>query len=143
MRHECLGHLQRAGGIDLEAFTRHVEVDTNGWVSLWARRLNQRVRARLAPPPSQPPIPVRISGLWSKPVIKLDFGLFSLAPDRYELPFAIDPLPASARTRGLAPSVAPSMPAELQAKLRATLQDPAKAQSIPTKLRNRLEKFVR
>lgn len=122
---------------------RHVEVDTNGWVSLWARRLNQRVRARLAPPPSQLPIPVRISGLWSKPVIKLDFGLFSLAPDRYELPFAIDPLPASARTRGLAPSVAPAMPAELQAKLRATLQDPAKAQSIPTKLRNRLEKFVR
>ena len=34
-------------GHELErGFEIAVEVDTNGWVSLWAKRLNQRVRAR-------------------------------------------------------------------------------------------------
>ena len=122
---------------------RYVEVDTNGTVSLARRRLNQRVRARLAPPPSQLPIPVRISGLWTKPVIKLDFGLFSLEPGRYEMPFAIDPIPAARGTRSFATSAVEQMPTALQDKVRQALEDPSKAQKIPPKLRDTLAKFVR
>ncbi len=122
---------------------QYVEVDTNGTVSLARRRLNQRVRARLAPPPSQLPIPVRISGLWTKPVIKLDFGLFSLEPGRYEMPFAIDPIAAARQTRSFATSAVEQMPAALQDKVRQALEDPTKAQKIPKRLRDALAKFVR
>lgn len=125
----------------------HVEVDTNGTVSLARRLLDQRVRARLSPPPSQLPIPVRISGLWSKPIIKLDFPLFGLQPSRYAMPFDIDAITESTTgtrsSRSLAPSGGQAMPEALRAKLRAALDDPAKAKNIPEKLRRSLAPFVR
>lgn len=125
----------------------HVEVDTNGTVSLARQLLDQRVRARLAPPPSQLPIPVRISGLWSKPIIKLDFSLFGLQPNRYAMPFKIDPIIESTTgtrsSRSLAPSAGQAMPEALRVKLREALGDPATAQNMPEKLRRSLAPFVR
>lgn len=125
----------------------HVEVDTNGTVSLARRLLDQRVRARISPPPSKLPIPVRISGLWSKPIIKLDFSLFGVQPDRYAMPFKIEPvtesLTGTRSSRSLAPSAGQAMPEALRAKLRRALADPAMAQNIPEKLRRSLAPFVR
>ncbi|MFT5176589.1 MAG: hypothetical protein ACI89J_004704 [Hyphomicrobiaceae bacterium] len=123
---------------------RHVEIDSSGTVSLKRRRLDQRVRLRLAPPPSQLPIPVRISGLWAKPVVKLDFGLFSSKPSRYEMPFSIDPSPAfEGRTRSVAPTAAPRISTALQQKVRWALDAPENAGKIPDKLREMLSRMMR
>lgn len=135
------GVIKTIGPVTLRG--RHVEVDSNGTVSLGRRHLDQRVRARLAPPPSQLPIPVRISGPWTKPVITLDFGLFSLAPGRYDMPFALDQIPSSRRTRSLAPVPGADMPAPLREKVRQLLEDPAQAGKLPAKLRTQLDRLAR
>ncbi|WP_439541420.1 AsmA family protein [Hyphomicrobium sp.] len=58
-----------------------VEINSTGSVNVPARKLNQEIRVKAIPPPTAFPIPVRISGDWSKPSVGIDWGgLFSSAP---------------------------------------------------------------
>jgi len=58
-----------------------VEINSAGTVDVPDKRLNQEIRVKAIPPPTAFPIPIRISGNWSKPSIGIDWGgLFSAAP---------------------------------------------------------------
>ncbi len=58
-----------------------VTINSTGDVNVPAKRLNQEIRIKVVPPPTALPIPVKISGEWSKPSIGVDWGgLFSAAP---------------------------------------------------------------
>jgi AsmA protein len=58
-----------------------VEINSEGTVNLPSKQLNQEIRVKAIPPPSAFPIPIRISGSWSKPSIGIDWwGLFSAGP---------------------------------------------------------------
>lgn len=55
-----------------------VEINSAGTVNLPKKKLDQEIRVRAIPPPTAFPIPVRISGDWTKPSIGIDWGgLFS------------------------------------------------------------------
>ncbi len=71
------GLMTSSPGLDIGG--NEVEVQSRGNVSLPAKRINQEIRVKVVPPPSAPPIPVKISGAWSKPNISMDWGdlLFS------------------------------------------------------------------
>ena len=71
------GLMTSSPGLDIGG--SEVEVQSRGSVSLPAKRINQEIRVKVVPPPSAPPIPVKISGNWSKPSISMDWGdlLFS------------------------------------------------------------------
>ncbi len=71
------GVMTSSPGLDIGG--NEVEVQSRGNVSLPAKRINQEIRVKVVPPPSAPPIPVKISGAWSKPSISMDWGdlLFS------------------------------------------------------------------
>jgi len=74
------GVMTSSPGLDIGG--SEVEVQSRGNVSLPAKRINQEIRVKVVPPPSAPPIPVKISGAWSKPSVSMDWGdlLFSSAP---------------------------------------------------------------
>ncbi len=146
------GTLQTIGPATMRG--RNVEIDTHGSISFFERSLDQHVRARLAPPPSQLPIPVRISGLWSALKVSLDFGRFSASPQFFKLP-EVAALPDAStfsgrNLRGAVRSLAPSsnaappatLSAELAAKIKRTLNDPAKRAKLPKAMRDALEKLA-
>jgi AsmA protein len=63
---------------DLAVGGSEVEIRSKGDINLPAKRLNQQIRVKVVPPPTSFPIPVKISGAWSKPSIGVDWGgLFS------------------------------------------------------------------
>jgi AsmA protein len=85
-----------------------VEINSRGDVNVPAKRLNQEIRIKVVPPPTALPIPVKISGDWSKPSIGLDWGgLFSSSGD-------------VGGPQGVAPSAQPAPP-EVQAAIRRAL----------------------
>jgi len=51
-----------------------VEISSAGTVSVPNKRLNQEIRVKAIPPPTALPIPVRISGDWTKPSVGVDWG---------------------------------------------------------------------
>lgn len=71
------GLMTSSPGLDIGG--SEVEVQSRGNVSLPAKLINQEIRVKVVPPPSAPPIPVKISGNWAKPSISMDWGdlLFS------------------------------------------------------------------
>ena len=71
------GVMTSSPGLDIGG--SEVELQSRGNVSLPAKRINQEIKVKVVPPPSAPPIPVKISGSWSKPSISMDWGdlLFS------------------------------------------------------------------
>ncbi|MFA5951410.1 MAG: AsmA family protein [Hyphomicrobium sp.] len=72
------GVLKSEPGLELGG--SEVEINSVGDVNVPARRINQEIRVKVVPPPTSVPIPVRISGSWSKPSIGIDWGgLFSSA----------------------------------------------------------------
>lgn len=82
------GVLQSEPGLALGG--SEVEINSVGNVSLPAKRIDQEIRIKVVPPPTALPIPVRISGPWSKPSIGIDWGTIFAGP-----------------VSGLAPSAAP------------------------------------
>jgi AsmA protein len=63
---------------DFELGGSEVEISSTGQVNVAKKRLNQEIRIKVVPPPTALPIPVRISGAWSKPSVGIDWGgLFS------------------------------------------------------------------
>lgn len=70
-----------------------VEINSTGSVNVPARSLNQEIRVKAIPPPTAFPIPIRISGSWTKPAISVDWwGLFSASPG-LDGPQALAPAP--------------------------------------------------
>lgn len=70
-----------------------VEINSTGSVNVPARSLNQEIRVKAIPPPTAFPIPIRISGSWTKPAISVDWwGLFSASPG-FDGPQALAPAP--------------------------------------------------
>lgn len=71
------GVMTSSPGLDIGG--NEVEVQSRGNVSLPAKLITQEIRVKVVPPPSAPPIPVKITGPWSKPSISMDWGdlLFS------------------------------------------------------------------
>ena len=99
------GVMTSSPGLDIGG--SEVEVQSRGNVSLPAKRINQEIRVKVVPPPSAPPIPVKISGSWSKPSVSMDWGdlLFSSGVT------AASAAPESAgRVAGAAPDAAPGEP---------------------------------
>lgn len=79
-----------------------VEINSQGTVNVPDKQLNQEIRVKATPPPSAFPIPVRISGSWTKPSIGIDWwGLFSAGPSLggpQALAAAPEPAPANVQT---------------------------------------------
>lgn len=85
-----------------------VEINSTGSVNVPARSLNQEIRVKAIPPPTAFPIPIRISGSWTKPSIAVDWwGLFSASP-------------GLGGPQALAPAPEPP-PAEVEAAIRRVL----------------------
>ncbi|MGE3227834.1 MAG: AsmA family protein [Hyphomicrobium sp.] len=58
-----------------------VEINSEGTVNVPKKQLNQEIRVKAIPPPTAFPIPVKITGNWTKPSIGIDWaGLFSVSP---------------------------------------------------------------
>ncbi len=58
-----------------------VEINSAGTVNVPKKTLNQEIRVKAIPPPTAFPIPIKISGNWTKPSVGIDWGgLFSAAP---------------------------------------------------------------
>jgi AsmA protein len=73
------GIMRSEPGLEMDG--SEVEISSTGSVNVPAKRLNQEIRVKVVPPPTALPIPVRISGDWTKPSIGIDWsGLFSAAP---------------------------------------------------------------
>jgi AsmA protein len=65
---------------DLSIGGGDVEIDAVGSVNVATKRLNQEIRIKVVPPPTALPVPVRISGDWTKPSIGIDWnGLFGFS----------------------------------------------------------------
>lgn len=70
-----------------------VEINSTGSINVPARSLNQEIRVKAIPPPTAFPIPIKISGNWTKPAISVDWwGLFSAGPG-LDGPQALAPAP--------------------------------------------------
>lgn len=72
------GILRSRPGLDLGG--SEVEINSRGDVNVPARRINQEIRVKVVPPPTSWPIPVRISGSWTKPSISVDWGALFSSP---------------------------------------------------------------
>ncbi len=74
------GVMTSSPGLDIGG--SEVNMTSKGQVNLPAKEINQEIRVKVVPPPSAPPIPVKISGSWSKPSISMDWAdlLFSAGP---------------------------------------------------------------
>jgi AsmA protein len=125
---------------DLSVGGSEVEISSKGDISLPAKRLNQEIRVKVVPPPTSFPIPVKISGAWSKPSIGVDWGgLFSsagglggpqqIAPSAEPVPLAVQ---AAIRRVLAAPIDASVLTEEGRATLRSLLPEgSAPASAVP------------
>jgi AsmA protein len=78
------GVMMSSPGLDIGG--RDVQVTSRGQVNLPAREINQEIRVKVVPPPAAPPIPVRITGNWSKPNISMDWGDLLFAAGAQQMP---------------------------------------------------------
>ena len=122
------------------------ELDSRGTVSLVAQSLNQRIRARLAWPPNQLPLPARISGPWSSPKVGIDWGIFSLRPGFVDLPPGLRAAslgePGAEHRAAFAPGPAATVPNDVARDINRVLSKQDVAAKLPPKLRNTLEALV-
>ena len=130
---ETIGYASLRGG--------EAELDSRGTVSLVAQSLNQRIRARLAWPPNQLPLPARISGPWSSPKVSVDWGIFSVSPGFVDLPPGLRGEPGAEGRASFAPgpSAAATMPENVARDIDRVLGKPEVAAKVPAKLRETLE----
>jgi len=129
---ETIGYASLRGG--------EAELDSRGTVSLVAKSLNQRIRARLVWPPNQLPLPARISGPWSSPKVNVDWGIFSVRPGFFDLPPGLRGEPGAEGRSALAaaPAVGRTMPADLAQDIDRVLAQRDVAERLPAKLRETL-----
>jgi AsmA protein len=102
------GVMTSSPGLDIGG--SEVQMTSKGQVNLPTREINQEIRVKVVPPPTAPPIPVKISGSWSKPSISMDWAdlLFSAAPAAVAsaAPNSDDASSAAPTSRMAAPSAA-------------------------------------
>ncbi|MCC7252976.1 AsmA family protein [Hyphomicrobium sp.] len=106
-----------------------VEINSEGTVNVPKKSLNQEIRVKAIPPPTAFPIPVRISGDWTKPSIGVDWwGLFSAGP-------------GLGGPQALAASPEPT-PANVQAAIRRVLAADLPADRLTPEARRMLEQLL-
>lgn len=106
-----------------------VEINSTGSVNVPARSLDQQIRVKAIPPPTAFPIPVKISGSWTKPSIAVDWwGLFSASP-------GLD------GPQALAPAPEPP-PAEVEAAIRRVLAADLPADQLSPQAREMLRTLL-
>jgi len=119
---------------DLAVGGSEVEIRSKGDINLPAKRLNQQIRVKVVPPPTSFPIPVKISGAWSKPSIGVDWGgLFSstesLGGPQQIAPAEATPLAVQAAIRRVL--AAPVDESLLTEEGRATLRSLLPEENVP------------
>lgn len=106
-----------------------VAIRSKGSVTVPTQLIDQKVRLEISPPPLHIPIPVKVSGNWSKPVIKVDiFGMFA-APQEHGL------------TADIAPHSS-DVPAEVRQAIEQALASPSTADRLPEASRDFLRALV-
>lgn len=135
------GVMTSSPGLDIGG--SEVEVQSRGNVSLPAKRINQEIRVKVVPPPSAPPIPVKISGNWSKPSVSMDWGdlLFSSGVTAASARVGSDDAAAAAAPEAVTDSIAggfqelaPSpeqIPDDIKAEIQRVLASPEGAAITP------------
>lgn len=102
-----------------------VDIVSRGAIRLSSRTIEQSLRMKLAPPPQHLPVPLKVSGSWTKPSIGWD--LFSVMAEPRAL----------AAPQALFASPEPP-PAEIVAAIDRVLADQAKTEQMPPDVRNLL-----
>lgn len=115
---------------DLSLTGPDVDITSRGSIGLPSRSVEQSLRMKLAPPPQHLPVPLKVSGPWTKPSIGWD--LFSVAAAPRDL---AAPQNVFAAPEGTPPEIATS--------IRRILADRAKADSLTPEMRTLLQSLMR
>lgn len=114
---------------DLALSGPEVVITSRGSIRLPSRSIDQNLRMKLAPPPQHLPVPLKVSGPWSKPDIGWD--LFSVFAEPREL--------AAPHSVFAAPG---GTPPEITATIRRMLSDDGRVEQMPPELRNLLRSLA-
>lgn len=102
-----------------------VDIVSRGSVRLASRTIEQSLRMKLAPPPQHLPVPLKVSGSWTKPDIGWDLFSIMAEPKALTAPQAVFASPEPP-------------PPEIVAAIDRVLADKANAEQMPAELRNLL-----
>lgn len=121
------GVMQSAGDVSLSG--PDVDITSRGSIRLASRSIEQSLRLKLSPPPQHLPVPLKVTGPWTKPDIGWD--LFSVAAEPRAL--------AAPQSVFAAPS---GVPTEITASIKRILADKSKAEGLPVEMRTMLQSLA-